>query len=667
MSNSTKTLSGRSQAIARRKTRGNGVATAAPIATKRATRGASAPSATVATTVKTSVRASVAPSQPVVVAEGREMAKQRRKQRMSGQSTSASSVKSQPASRTRKKPQPEVIIEPRAKSESKPRNSVKNSAKNGRAQVKSTVVEASSGRLLSKARRKSKAKGQAGVAAYKSSGGAASIVAKACNPEASGRDIAKSVRTERGKRGKSGGVSSSEVSKKRQGRKNRSGGPVEKVGFSETLSGQTVSGTQVGQGQLTGAEKGDCQLVSGTEYLGTEEFAAHCSDIPAAGLTKVTMTQTTKGQTISGSRMGQAKSVTGDRAGLCSGVTGTEYLSADQGDLFCGTQSSGVKASMGGFSINPALSTDTTKSSANASKVSGGNDFPVQSGSIQPSSVEQGTAPKKVVMSTTFAGNKTSGTQVGRLEAVTGVASGYCQSVTGTSYQGQEEVAAVCQTPTVSDKAREKVSVSGTFSSKQNVTGDRTSAPLRTSGASNTNFLAGNSFVQQSNVKQEMQPVEMNSGHSLTGVQPGISGLTGAQTGACELVTGTQYQGVDQMNLVCQASNASTPGESDFPIAIGGATPVDVSQPLASVESMASETSVITGDGWDSGSKVTGTGAPLTPARNPSIRGMAGQVPLSAANFRPTSMQEVPPSPITGSAGNTSDGAKVTLSGGARA
>ncbi len=663
MSKSTKTQSGRSQAIARRKSRGNSAATVAPIATKRAVRGgASAPAPIAAATVKTSVRASVAPSQPVVVvSEGREMAKQRRKQRMSGQSTSA---KSQPASRTREKPQAEAIIEPRAKSESKPRNSVNNSAKNGRAQVKSTVVEASSGRLLSKARRKSKAKGQAGVAAYKSSGGAASIVAKACNPEASGRDIAKTVRTERGKRGKSGGVSSSDVSKKRQGCKNRSGGPVEKVGFSETLSGQTVSGTQVGQGQLTGAEKGDCQLVSGTEYLGMEEFSAHCSDAPSAAPSKVTMTQTTKGQTISGSRMGQAKSVTGDRTGLCSGVTGTEYLSADQGDLFCGTQSSGVTASVGGFSINPALSADTTKSNGN--KVSGGNDFPVQSGSIQPSSVEQGATPVKVVMSTTFAGNKTSGTQVGRLEAVTGVASGYCQSVTGTGYQGQEEVAAVCQAPTVSDKTREKVSVSGTFSSKQNVTGDRTSSPLRTSGASNANFLAGNSFVQQSNVKQEMQPVDTNSGHPLTGAQPGISGLTGAQTGACELVTGTQYQGVDQMSLVCQGSNVSMPGESDFPISIGETRPVDVSQP-ASVDAMASAASVITGDGWDSGSKVTGTGAPLTPARNPSIRGAAGQSPLNASNFRPHSMEEVPPSPITGSAGNTSDGAKVTLSGGARA
>jgi len=663
MSNSTKTQSGRSQAIARRKSRGTSAAAAAPVATKRAARGVVTPPA--ATATRTSARAQVAPSQPVVAPEGRDAAKQRRKQRMSGQAASASS---QPTARTRQKPtKPEAILEPRAKSEPKPRNSVRNDAAKGRSQVKSTVVEASSGRMVSKARRKSKAKkGQAGIAAYKTSG-SASIVAKISNPDASGRDIAKTIRSERGKRGKSGGVSSSDTSKRRQDRRKRSGGSVEKVGFSETLSGQVVSGTQVGQGQLTGVEKGDCQLVSGTEYLGTEEFSTHCSDVPAPAPTKVTMTQTTKGQTISGNRMGQTESVTGDRTGLCSGITGTEYLPADQSALFCGSQASEASASTSGFSISSSLTASASKGNENGSKVSGGNDFPVQSGSIQPTSVEQGAAPRKVVMSSTFAGNKTSGTQVGRLEAVTGVATGYCQSVTGTGYQGKEEVEAICQTPVSSPKPQDKTVVSGTFSSKQNVTGDRTSEPLRTSGASKGNFSAGSSFVRQANVKQEMQPVEASSGHPLTGVQPGISGLTGAQTGACELVTGTQYQGVDQMNLLCQASSASTPGESDFPIAIGGATPIDVSQPLASVESMSTETSVITGDGWDSGSKVTGTGAPLTPARNPSIRGAAGQVPLSAANFRPNSMQEVPPSPITGSAGNTSDGAKVTLSGGARA
>ncbi len=667
MSHSTKTLSGRSQAIARRKSRGAGVKPA-PIPTRRAARGGA--SSQTASAVKPSTRAPLAPAKPIVVSEGREVAKQRRKQRMSGQKAASANSQSVSRTRTRQKPKVEAVLEPRAKTktENRTRSVVKDTSARGRAQVKSTVVEASSGRMLSKARRKSKAKGQAGVAAYKSSGSAACIVAKACNPEASGRDIAKSVRSERGKRGKSGGVSSSDAARKRQSRRSRSGGPVDKVGFSETLSGQVVSGTQIGQGQLTGAEKGDCQLVSGTEYLGMEEFATHCSDIPPAAPAKVTTTQTTKGQVISGNRVGQAKSVTGDRSGVCSGITGTEYLPADQAELFCGAQQPvGAKASKG-FSVTPSVSKEAKATQGvSSAKVSGGNEFPVQSGSIQPSSVEKDIAPKKVVMSTTFAGNKTSGTQVGRLEPVTGVESGYCQSVTGTGYQGKEEVEAVCQATTTSVKPKEKVSVSGAFSSKQNVTGDRTADPLKSTGASKGNFLTGSSLAMQSNVKQKVQPVEANSGHPLTGVQPGVSGLTGAQTGACSLVTGTQYQGIDQTNLICQPNHAAVPGESDFPIAMSGTPQVEVSQPLVNVDSVVSEGSVITGDGWDSGSKVTGTGAPSSVARNPSIRGMKGQPPLNAANFRPNSMQEVPPSPITGSAGNTREGAKVTLSGGARA
>jgi hypothetical protein len=76
----------------------------------------------------------------------------------------------------------------------------------------------------------------------------------------------------------------------------------------------------------------------------------------------------------------------------------------------------------------------------------------------------------------------------------------------------------------------------------------------------------------------------------------------------------------------------------------------------------------ITGDGWDRSSKVTGTEGEWATRRNPSFRG--GQQPaqvMGAHNYRPQSMPEVPVSSITGSSGNTETGAKVTLSGGARA
>lgn len=680
MSNSSNTQNGRSQAKERRQARKAGATSAIPT---RATRGAPkqpaapiiAPQATAQTAAvgNSSTRSSVNSQQPVVASAGREASKQRRKQTQRGQASSQANTNT---GRVRKKPEP--IIEPRSSDTSttatmstsapKARSTV-NDAKSGRAQVKSTATSTvSSGRQVSKAKRKAQAqKGKTGETSYKSSGNQASMIAKLANPDASSREVARSVRAERCTRGKSGCSSSttSDAAKNRKNRKSRAGGASEKVGFSETLSGQGISGTQVGQSgsTLTGAETGACQVVSGTEYLGTEEFASSCSETPAAAPSKVTTTQTTKGQTISGNRMGQAKAVSGDRTGICSGVTGTNYLPADQGSMFCGSEATVTKP-QGGFTIAPGPS-----ASANAAgnKVSGGNDFPVQSGSIQPSSGDTSETPKKVMMSSTFAGVGTSGTQVGRTDtSVTGVEEGYCQAVTGTGYQGQEEVEAVCNN-TAPSKPVNNPGVSGSFSSRQDVTGDRSSSPLRASGSNAGGFSVATSIVDQSGVMPGKPQVEtVTAGHPLTGAQPGPQGLTGAQTGACELVSGTQYQGVDQTALMCESANAAIPGESDFPIMFGNAAPVDMSQPLPSPEPVV-QANTITGDGWDSGSKVTGTNGPSAMTRNPSIRGNAGQPPMNASTFRPTSMEEVPTSPITGSAGNYSDGAKVTLSGGARA
>lgn len=686
MSGMTNAPSGRAQAMARRKSRASGNnAPAIPTRAQSAPSAPapapveSAPSAPRREVVEPSVRRPARPAQPVVVAEGREAAKQRRKQTTRGQTASS---QPHPKAKAREKKQPEPIVEPRAKTAPKAKAN-RADASGRRNTVNSTAVADNSGRKMSKAWRKALAKGKAGETAYKSKTGQTGSIAKMANPDASTREIARSVRAQRCSKGKASCSATPETAKKRQSSRSRTNNAPEKVGMSETLSGQSVSGTALGQGALTGAETGACQLVSGTEYLGMEEFKAHCSDTPKAAPAKVTTTQTTKGQTISGNKMGQAKSVTGDRAGQCSGVTGTDYLPADQSDLICGTKMDKGAAPQGGFTINPGPSPKSNSGrsdSLNGSerKVSGGNDYPAMSGSIQPKSKGTNEAPKKVVMSSTFAGNATTGTQVGRPESVTGGDRGYCKNVTGTGYQGKEEVETVCQTsaPTTTPK---KVNVSGTFSG-QTVTGDRSGGNDNITGGeagrckavSGTPYMGKESFAascsaqEQSAAQKKHEPMARQNGHALTGIQPGPQGLTGAQKGACELVSGTHYQGADQTSSMCQSSQAANPGESDFPIMMSDAASVDMSQPLPEVEA-APQGSVITGDGWDRGTKVTGTDGPWATQRNPSIRGMQGQSPMGASNYRPNSMEEVPQSPITGSAGNTGEGAKVTLSGGARA
>lgn len=419
-------------------------------------------------------------------------------------------------------PAPVVESQPVAEAQPQERRAPRRS--NG---VKNTnVVAMQAGRQQSKAYRKASAAGRTGQSAFLTNTGKSGAMAKMTNPEATTRDIAKQVRASRCSRGGAGCKEASTRPSAKRKERERAMMP-EKVGYSNTLSGQDVSGTMVGQGQgtMTGGERGACSVVSGTEYLGMEEFNANCGTTPKAAASKVTQTATTRGQSISGSRMGYDEKTTGIEAGQCRAVTGTEYIPADQSQAFCG----GI--------------------------------------------------PTK---------------EIARPEPKTNVA------VTGYSDE-------VWQT------------------------------------------------------RRGNRPV--------SGVQPGIEGLTGAQKGACELVTGTPYLGAEQTSAFCQTAGAAAPGESDFPTmmnAVPATERVDMSAPLPSPE--APERSRITGDGWDRGSKVTGTDGPWSNNRNMSVdSNRSPMTQMGAQNFRPNAMAEVPMSPITGSSGNTEVGAKVTLSGGARA
>jgi hypothetical protein len=478
------------------------------------------------------------------------------------------------------------------------------------------------------------------------------------NPDASTREIAKQVRAEKCAKGKTCSTGGSRPM--RQPRNSES--LPQKVGESQTLSGQSVSGTQVGQGEkkMTGAETGACQLVSGTEYLGSEEFHTNCGSQPEAKPAKVTQTQTTRGQSVSGTEVGRAEKMTGNETGTCSSITGTEYLPADQSQMYCGATPAKAKAT--GFSV---MSQPAQKS---GEKITGGDNRRSQSTTIKPKTPAK--APQKVMPSQTAKGNTTTGTQVGRLQAVTGGEAGTCKSVTGTGYQSAEEAETLCQMP-ATDTAT-KVTASGT-SRGQKVTGERSGAYYGMTGAETGDCQAvtgtpytGAEQTQLCSVDQQTEiKVRQRQGAnpSISGVQPGPQGLTGAQKGACELVSGTHYQGMDQTAMVCDSNNAAAPGESDFPMMLGQAQ----AAPVAMAEPAPEQGSRITGDGWDRGSKVTGTDGPWAAQRNASVRGTAKQSPMAAAQFTPGANAEVPMSPITGSSGNTDTGAKVTLSGGARA
>ena len=559
-----------------------------------------------------------------------------------------------------------------------------------RVTAKPDSVQQPQGRLMSKAYRQARSNGKNAEQAFRNKSGHSAAKARMANPDASSREIAKQVRAERCAKGKTACKASP---KPRSEQPMKAKEAPSKVGQSHTGSGQTMTGSQTGRtDSLTGVESGYCQKVSGTEYLGTEEFSQYCETDYNAAPAKVSQSQTTRGMSVSGPSMGVNNGVTGNESGVCAGVTGTDYLPADQSDLFC-------------------------------------NAGP----SAQPQS------PQKVTQSTTAKGTSLTGVNVTAVKpneqaptkpTVTGEETGYCANVTGTGYQDSGSVRDVCQMepPAAANKVR-----FGQTQQGQGVSGDRAGGTSDLTGAEagQCSAVTGTPYMDaletrqscptqsQQAISQREPQVSPFGGHNVSGVQPGPSGVTGGQKGACQSVSGTAYQGHDQTALQCDVSGVAEPGDSDFPTMMHGngssvAAPATStpqapaegnitgafssaqgkitgdnentsartirpnrapSQPPAAENAVSSSVTgegsdqgfSITGDAWGRGPRVSGTEGPWANNRNASFGGNQGQAFNHAADFRNTSGPAVDDSPITGSSGNTETGATVTLSGGARA
>ena len=127
----------------------------------------------------------------------------------------------------------------------------------------------------------------------------------------------------------------------------------EKVGVARTWLGQDVSGTQVGQSaKVTGDEYGACKPVTGTAYIGADSYAVFCA--PAAqqaAAERAKPVSGTPGHVITGSQPGLKGKMTGDERGACAPVSGTPYVGGDQYGQACGTGASAAAVASGAFSI----------------------------------------------------------------------------------------------------------------------------------------------------------------------------------------------------------------------------------------------------------------------------------------------------------------------------
>jgi hypothetical protein len=462
-----------------------------------------------------------------------------------------------------------------------------------------------------------------------------------------------------------------------------------KVSATKTAAGRTVTGTEVGRSnKVTGNEAGNCKRVTGNEYLPAGQVSDFCGDAPAAAPAKITITRTGGGHAVSGSNVDRPSRVTGTEAGAGYMTTGTAYITAQR----------------------PSGTADSIF--------------------------------KKVGMTSTLRGGQVTGTMVGRSARVTGDEPSTCRQITGDEYIGSEQYEAFCREKPRAEAPKIGLSqthkgklVTGTQSGRSpRVTGDE---PGTCKAVTGTPYAGVETYREYcapeaaQNALARGRVGRATPGLPLTGLQPGIGGkMTGDHRGACEAITGTPYVGQDQYGQSCGGLGA-VPGNPDFPQSLDGtpwqgtfsvSTPArdaqrarrlsgitgtryeqghitgpfgmgegkitgteefrfgggegaapaapqpEATAPRSNVTGEGMDTGLkITGDDWGRNERVTGTEGRSAMQRNPTRRG-AGMGPMAMVR-RPADERkpaEAVPSRVTGSSGNTDKGALITVSGGAR-
>jgi len=428
----------------------------------------------------------------------------------------------------------------------------------------------SSVRQLCRNRRKAlSSRGKSAVpgknSASRRGGNAARAMAYAAG-QISGRDLARLRREEMANKGRGDAPAS-----RPSGRVKPTTAPP-KVETGTTLSGQEVTGTQVERTTtVTGNESGTCRPITGTEYVGTEQFATFCGVQPEPNVPKVGISVTGAGRPVSGTEVGRSEKVTGDEHGSCSSVTGSEYIGAEKLDKFCGIKPSEKPAKVMSSRTEkkdiPVTGADEARMNATT-----GNEAGSQHQITGSQYADIGAAkmtingPSKVALTHTIAGQSVTGTEVGRSAKVTGDEYGSCRPVTGTEYISNEQFASVCGT--IAEPHPTKVGIDNSMQG-QRITGalvDRTEKVTGNEPGS-CSRLTGSQYGE-SKLCGGVAP-KVNNMHTLTGSN--LSGnsvdlspkMTGDEQGVCLPVTGTEYYGQEQF-AQCSSTPQAAPAKVGF-------------------------------------------------------------------------------------------------------
>ncbi|MEA5442879.1 CsoS2 family carboxysome shell protein [Cyanobium gracile] len=456
----------------------------------------------------------------------------------------------------------------------------------------------------------------------------AASVARQANPDMTSRELAQKVRELKCKVGSAGssrsGGSRPTGPRRGQAKIDAAADAHWKVGVSETVRGQVVTGTQANRSlKTTGNEASTCRPITGTDYLGAEIFRTFCQNEPTPlQPAKVRVSATSHGNRVTGNEVGRSEKVTGDEPGTCKTITGTEYISANQSAAWCGTTSPsprkvGLTRTTAGRPVSGVIverSERVTGNEPGANRQLTGTQY------VGDQSEVPGRAPAKVSSLHTLRGTGITGTHVGRSEHVTGDEPGSCRLVTGDEYIGTQQFEQFCGTTPAPEAAKVGFSVtnkalvvSGTRTGRsEKVTGDEPGTCKAVTGTPYAGIEQAGTWCSSDRVAEIRQrtPARMGTpGHRLSGIQPGINGvMTGAERGACEDITGTPYIGGDQLAEACGAAATQ---EADFPQPLTGQPWQQFSVQSPARAAHTAQTSRqrpggVTGNSYEQGNRITG-------------------------------------------------------------
>ena len=405
-----------------------------------------------------------------------------------------------------------------------------------------------------------------------------------------------------------------------------------KVEQGSTMRGNPVTGTQVERShRVTGIEAGSCREITGTEYIGAEQYGEFCATIPAPGPAKVASSSTSRGQRVSGTEVGRSAQVTGDEQGSCKAVTGNEYISSEQFEYFCASKPAPGVAKVATFSTRsgqPVSGTEVGRSQKVTGdepgaclKLTGSQYYqPDQSGSVcQGSGV-----PHKVSVMSTVRERPVTGTEVAASERVTGSEYGACSNVTGTEYAGLQQYQACNREPALTP---EKVVLSRTWRD-QTVSGTAVEHSSKVTGdeyggcqpISGTEYIGPGQYTEFCTADSltvsgaRVATHRGAAGASITGVGLAADKVTGRGRGEAQHVSGSAYSD-DARSLPSGEANANrhplTRGPADrSKITVASAAPAPVAGSFSVVtparSAQTSQLSRITGTAYGAQGRITG-------------------------------------------------------------